>query len=268
MNDKDHYHSFMLKFPDEYRNRPSHPPGSPPGSACSSIGLLRRSVGGYLAPRPLRAHPARLPRRRRPFPPRGREAAPFRHPVRPPGLRRFSRCPGRRQPLPHPFRPQIPAGLRPPHRILALRRRTGSPFARRAQPPDRTDSAGSRDPPHAEPGAQGAQPGAAHPALCLIVVPERRILFCFVWFFLATEPRCRFPGFPSLQTFITTFVGVGVPPLRISAPGSPMPSRSRSSGGTRLVPETNSQKFSEPGLYYKTFAGTKPAPPMRSLAYV
>src|ERR1035438_211316 len=69
MNDKDHYHSFMLKFPDEYRNRPSHPPGSPPGSACSSTGLLRRSVGGYLAPRPLRAHPARLPRRRRPFPP-------------------------------------------------------------------------------------------------------------------------------------------------------------------------------------------------------
>src|ERR1017187_3828591 len=49
MNDKDHYHSFMLKFLDEYRNRPSHTPGSPPGSACSSTGLLRRSVGGYLA---------------------------------------------------------------------------------------------------------------------------------------------------------------------------------------------------------------------------
>ena len=28
----------------------------------------------------------------------------------------------------------------------------------------------------------------------------------------------------------------------------------------RLVPETNTQKFSGPGLYYKTFAGTKPAP--------
>jgi len=36
----------------------------------------------------------------------------------------------------------------------------------------------------------------------------------------------------------------------------------------RLVPETNSQKFSGPGLYYKTFAGTKPAPPCREVWYM
>jgi hypothetical protein len=47
-----------------------------------------------------------------------------------------------------------------------------------------------------------------------------------------------------------------------------MPSQSRSSGGMRLVPETNTQKLSVPGLYYKTFAGTRPAPLERNLAHV
>src|ERR1035438_4083013 len=118
---------------------PTPPEALPVALALPPASSDDQLVAIYLAPRPLRAHPARLPRRRRPFPSRGREAAPFRHPDRSPGLRRFSRCPGRRQPLPHPFRPQIPPGLRPPHRILALRRRTGSAFALRGQPPDRTD---------------------------------------------------------------------------------------------------------------------------------
>jgi hypothetical protein len=74
-------------------------------------------------------------------------------------------------------------------------------------------------------------------------------------------------GFPTLQTFATTFVGAGIPPLRISVSGTAMPSRSGSNGGMRLVPETNTQKISVPGLYYKTFAGTKPAPPERSLSH-
>jgi hypothetical protein len=98
--------------------------------------------------------------------------------------------------------------------------------------------------------------------------PRAKKLFSFVDFVFATEARCRFWGFSMLQTFVITFVGAGIPSLRISAPGSPMPSRSRSSGGMRLVPETNTQKLSVPGLYYKTFAGTKPAPLERNLAHV
>jgi hypothetical protein len=105
-------------------------------------------------------------------------------------------------------------------------------------------------------------------SLRLIVVPERKILFGFLDFVFATEAQCTFHGFPTLQTFVITFVGAGIPSLRISAPGSPMPSRSRSSGGMRLVPETNTQKLSVPGLYYKTFAGTKPAPLERNLVHV
>ncbi|MCL5744018.1 MAG: hypothetical protein M1541_08840, partial [Acidobacteria bacterium] len=93
-----------------------------------------------------------------------------------------------------------------------------------------------------------------------IVVPEPKIIFGFVGFGFATEAWCSLYGFPTLQTFAMTLLGAGIPPLRISAPGIPMPSPSRSSGGMCLVPETNSQKLSEPGLYYKTFAGTKPAP--------
>jgi hypothetical protein len=104
--------------------------------------------------------------------------------------------------------------------------------------------------------------------LVLIVVPERKNDLGFLDFVFATEARCRFWGFSMLQTFVITFVGAGIPSLRISAPGSPMPSRSRSSGGMRLVPETNTQKLSVPGLYYKTFAGTKPAPLERNLAHV
>jgi hypothetical protein len=77
---------------------------------------------------------------------------------------------------------------------------------------------------------------------------------------VVTKAGCSVKGFSTLQTFGITFVGAGVPPLRISAPGTSMPSQSRSGGGMRLVPETNSQKLSVPGLYYKTFAGTKPAP--------
>lgn len=98
----------------------------------------------------------------------------------------------------------------------------------------------------------------------LIVVPAAKILSRFLGFGLATEARCSFPGFSTVQTFVTTFVGAGVPPLRMSVPGTPMPSRSGSSGGMRLVPETNSQKLSVSGLYYKAFAGAKPAPPQRS----
>ena len=104
--------------------------------------------------------------------------------------------------------------------------------------------------------------------LRLIVVPERKILLWLISSFFATQGQCRLPGCSSLQGFGITSVGAGIPPLRISASGTPMPPRSGSSGGMRLVPETNSQKLSEPGLYYKTFAGTKPAPPERSLAHV
>jgi hypothetical protein len=93
-------------------------------------------------------------------------------------------------------------------------------------------------------------------------------MFGFLAFGLATQAWCSFYGLSTLQTFVITFVGAGIPSLRISAPGSPMPSRSRSSGGMRLVPETNTQKLSVPGLYYKTFAGTKPAPLERNLAHV
>ena len=109
------------------------------------------------------------------------------------------------------------------------------------------------------------------PLVCsprLIVVPERKILLWLISSFFATQGQCRLPGCSSLQGFGITSVGAGIPPLRISASGTPMPPRSGSSGGMRLVPETNSQKLSEPGLYYKTFAGTKPAPPERSLAHV
>jgi hypothetical protein len=37
-----------------------------------------------------------------------------------------------------------------------------------------------------------------------------------------------------LQTFVITFVGAGIPPLRISASGTAMPSRSVSNGGNAL----------------------------------
>jgi len=105
-------------------------------------------------------------------------------------------------------------------------------------------------------------------SLRLIVVPGRKIIFGFLDLVFATERRCSFHGFSTLQTFATALVGVGVPPLRIFASGSPMPSQSRSSGGVRLVPETNTQKFSGPGLYYKTFAGIKLAPLERNLVDV
>ena len=97
-------------------------------------------------------------------------------------------------------------------------------------------------------------------SLRLIVVPEPILIFAFLDFGSATERRCSSEGYSTLQTFATSLVGVGIPPLRIFAPGSPMPSQSRSSGGIRLVPETNTQKFSGPGTYYKTFAGIKLAP--------
>jgi len=97
--------------------------------------------------------------------------------------------------------------------------------------------------------------------------PREKIQYSSWFFDLATQARCSLGGFPTLQTFATTFVGAGIPPLRISVSGTAMPSRSGSNGGMRLVPETNTQKISVPGLYYKTFAGTKPAPPERSLSH-
>jgi hypothetical protein len=87
----------------------------------------------------------------------------------------------------------------------------------------------------------------------LIVVPEQEISFAFLGFGSATERRCS-QGFSTLRTFVTTFVGAGIPPLRISATGNPMPSRSASSGGMCLVPETNSQKlrvWPEPVLWLR-----------------